>query len=85
MCSRFKFCYVALMASPIELFFSCILCAPVYSEPSVLACPILAKIPRVLVIHGEGDGTLDHMKVCHKLSISMHFEISSNTLGHQFY
>ncbi|KAI6704001.1 hypothetical protein NL676_013137 [Syzygium grande] len=26
------------------------------------ACPILAKVPRVLVIHGEGDGTLDHMK-----------------------
>ncbi|KAJ4703195.1 Tyrosyl-DNA phosphodiesterase 1 [Melia azedarach] len=26
------------------------------------ACPILAKIPHVLVIHGEGDGTLEHMK-----------------------
>lgn len=26
------------------------------------ACPILAKVPHVLVIHGEGDGTLDHMK-----------------------
>lgn len=28
-----------------------------------VACPTLAKIPHVLVIHGEGDGTLDHMKV----------------------
>ncbi|XP_041023489.1 tyrosyl-DNA phosphodiesterase 1 isoform X5 [Juglans microcarpa x Juglans regia] len=26
------------------------------------ACPALAKIPHVLVVHGEGDGTLDHMK-----------------------
>ncbi|PON39438.1 Tyrosyl-DNA phosphodiesterase I [Parasponia andersonii] len=26
------------------------------------ACPLLAKIPQVLVVHGEGDGTLDHMK-----------------------
>lgn len=26
------------------------------------ACPILTKIPHVLVVHGEGDGTLDHMK-----------------------
>ncbi|XP_022720583.1 tyrosyl-DNA phosphodiesterase 1 isoform X2 [Durio zibethinus] len=26
------------------------------------ACPILAKIPYVLVIHGEGDSRLDHMK-----------------------
>ncbi|XP_022142241.1 tyrosyl-DNA phosphodiesterase 1 [Momordica charantia] len=26
------------------------------------ACPTLAKVPHVLVIHGEGDGTLDHMK-----------------------
>ncbi|GAV73664.1 Tyr-DNA_phospho domain-containing protein [Cephalotus follicularis] len=26
------------------------------------ACPILTKIPHVLVIHGEGDGALDHMK-----------------------
>ncbi|KAL5578945.1 hypothetical protein UlMin_011387 [Ulmus minor] len=26
------------------------------------ACPTLAKIRQVLVIHGEGDGTLDHMK-----------------------
>lgn len=26
------------------------------------SCPTLAKIPHVLVIHGEGDGTLDHMK-----------------------
>lgn len=27
------------------------------------ACPALAKVPQVLVIHGEGDGTLDNMKV----------------------
>lgn len=33
------------------LFFRCV------------ACPALAKIPHVLVVHGEGDGTLDHMKV----------------------
>ncbi|KAF5474729.1 hypothetical protein F2P56_006600 [Juglans regia] len=26
------------------------------------ACPALGKIPHVLVVHGEGDGTLDHMK-----------------------
>ncbi|KAM7255296.1 hypothetical protein ACFE04_020537 [Oxalis oulophora] len=26
------------------------------------ACPVLKKVPHVLVIHGEGDGTLDHMK-----------------------
>ncbi|XP_038712093.1 tyrosyl-DNA phosphodiesterase 1 isoform X2 [Tripterygium wilfordii] len=26
------------------------------------ACPTLAKIPHVMVIHGEGDGTLEHMK-----------------------
>ncbi|KAH7569520.1 hypothetical protein ACOSP7_012962 [Xanthoceras sorbifolium] len=26
------------------------------------ACPALAKVPHVLVIHGEGDGTLEHMK-----------------------
>ncbi|XP_031397042.1 tyrosyl-DNA phosphodiesterase 1 isoform X1 [Punica granatum] len=26
------------------------------------ACPALAKVPHVLVVHGEGDGTLDHMK-----------------------
>lgn len=29
-----------------------------------VACPTLSKIPHVLVVHGEGDGTLDHMKVC---------------------
>ncbi|KAI4368211.1 hypothetical protein MLD38_016795 [Melastoma candidum] len=28
----------------------------------ITACPSLASIPHVLVIHGEGDGTLDHMK-----------------------
>ena len=28
-----------------------------------VACPTLTKIPNVLVLHGEGDGTLDHMKV----------------------
>lgn len=26
------------------------------------ACPTVSKIPHVLVIHGEGDGTLDYMK-----------------------
>ncbi|XP_050367388.1 tyrosyl-DNA phosphodiesterase 1 [Argentina anserina] len=26
------------------------------------ACPAVAKIPHVLVVHGEGDGTLDYMK-----------------------
>ncbi|XP_051128605.1 tyrosyl-DNA phosphodiesterase 1 isoform X2 [Andrographis paniculata] len=26
------------------------------------ACPMLRRVPRVLVIHGEGDGTLEHMK-----------------------
>ncbi|KAK2644410.1 hypothetical protein Ddye_019605 [Dipteronia dyeriana] len=26
------------------------------------ACPALAKVPHVLVVHGEGDGTLEHMK-----------------------
>lgn len=26
------------------------------------ACPKIAKVPHVLVIHGEGDGTLDYMK-----------------------
>ncbi|XP_010240926.1 PREDICTED: tyrosyl-DNA phosphodiesterase 1 isoform X2 [Nelumbo nucifera] len=26
------------------------------------ACPVLSKIPHVLVIHGEGDGGVDHMK-----------------------
>lgn len=30
------------------------------------SCPTLAKIPHVLVIHGEGDGTLDHMKLSSK-------------------
>ncbi|KDP20800.1 hypothetical protein JCGZ_21271 [Jatropha curcas] len=28
----------------------------------ISACPTLAKIPHVLVIHGEGDATLEHMK-----------------------
>ncbi|XP_057962468.1 tyrosyl-DNA phosphodiesterase 1 isoform X2 [Malania oleifera] len=28
----------------------------------ISACPTLKKVPHVLVIHGEGDGTLDHMK-----------------------
>lgn len=27
------------------------------------ACPTIAKVPNVMVIHGEGDGTLEHMKV----------------------
>ncbi|KAJ4838737.1 tyrosyl-DNA phosphodiesterase 1 [Turnera subulata] len=26
------------------------------------ACPALAKVPHVMVVHGEGDGTLEHMK-----------------------
>ncbi|KAI3456414.1 hypothetical protein Pfo_013077 [Paulownia fortunei] len=26
------------------------------------ACPMLKRVPHVLVIHGEGDGTLEHMK-----------------------
>ncbi|XP_074270032.1 tyrosyl-DNA phosphodiesterase 1 [Silene latifolia] len=26
------------------------------------ACPMLRKVPQVLVVHGEGDGTLDYMK-----------------------
>ncbi|KAG8385702.1 hypothetical protein BUALT_Bualt03G0072600 [Buddleja alternifolia] len=26
------------------------------------ACPMLKRVPQVLVIHGEGDGTLEHMK-----------------------
>lgn len=26
---------------------------------------MLAKIPNVMVVHGEADGTLDHMKVCY--------------------
>ncbi|GAB2298826.1 hypothetical protein Dimus_032903 [Dionaea muscipula] len=26
------------------------------------ACPTLKKVPHVLVVHGEGDGTLEHMK-----------------------
>ncbi|KAH8512075.1 hypothetical protein H0E87_009321 [Populus deltoides] len=26
------------------------------------ACPTIAKVPNVMVIHGEGDGTLEHMK-----------------------
>lgn len=28
-----------------------------------VACPTLAKVPRVMVVHGEGDGTLEQMKV----------------------
>ncbi|XP_042517578.1 tyrosyl-DNA phosphodiesterase 1 isoform X2 [Macadamia integrifolia] len=28
----------------------------------ISACPAIKKIPHVLVIHGEGDGTLDHLK-----------------------
>ncbi|CAL5412027.1 unnamed protein product [Camellia sinensis] len=28
----------------------------------ISACPTLKKVPRVLVIHGESDGTLEHMK-----------------------
>ncbi|OVA11144.1 Tyrosyl-DNA phosphodiesterase [Macleaya cordata] len=28
----------------------------------ISACPILSTIPRVLVIHGEGDGTLNHLE-----------------------
>ena len=28
-----------------------------------VACPTLEKTTHVLVLHGEGDGTLDHMKV----------------------
>lgn len=39
-----------------------ILIASAFPFPTV-ACPTLAKIPQVLVIHGEGDGTVDHMKV----------------------
>lgn len=27
------------------------------------ACPTIAKVPNVMVIHGEGEGTLEHMKV----------------------
>ena len=27
------------------------------------ACPTIGKVPNVMVIHGEGDGTLEHMKV----------------------
>lgn len=38
----------------------------------VVACPMLKKVPQVLVIHGEGDGTVEYMKValvliCHSL------------------
>lgn len=29
----------------------------------LVACSTLAKIPNVLVIHGEGDSTVEHMKV----------------------
>lgn len=29
----------------------------------VVACPMLKKVPQVLVIHGEGDGTVEYMKV----------------------
>ncbi|XP_043688917.1 tyrosyl-DNA phosphodiesterase 1 isoform X2 [Telopea speciosissima] len=29
----------------------------------ISACPAIRKIPHVLIIHGEGDGTLDHLKV----------------------
>lgn len=28
-----------------------------------VACPVLRKVPNVLVIHGEADGTLEYMKV----------------------
>ncbi|KAL6992720.1 hypothetical protein U1Q18_010834 [Sarracenia purpurea var. burkii] len=28
----------------------------------ISACPMLKKVPHVLVIHGESDGTLEHMK-----------------------
>ncbi|XP_043688920.1 tyrosyl-DNA phosphodiesterase 1 isoform X4 [Telopea speciosissima] len=28
----------------------------------ISACPAIRKIPHVLIIHGEGDGTLDHLK-----------------------
>lgn len=34
-----------------------------YSQPFHAACPTLAKVPHVLVVHGEGDVTLNHMKV----------------------
>lgn len=27
------------------------------------ACPALKRIPNVLIIHGEGDGVMEHMKV----------------------
>uniref|UniRef100_A0A2P2JIM7 FHA domain-containing protein n=1 Tax=Rhizophora mucronata TaxID=61149 RepID=A0A2P2JIM7_RHIMU len=27
------------------------------------ACPVLAKVPHVLVVHGEGDGVLEQMKI----------------------
>lgn len=36
------------------------------------ACPKLAKIPNMLVIHGEGDGTLDHMKRTKPLNWILH-------------
>lgn len=42
-------------------FVSCHLLTFITSSP--VACPILAKTPQVLVIHGEGDGIMDHMKV----------------------
>lgn len=31
---------------------------------SAAACPMLKKVPQVLVVHGESDGTVEYMKVC---------------------
>lgn len=42
----------------VNLFLCWLACFQLY-----VACPMLKRVPHVLVIHGEGDGTLEYMKV----------------------
>lgn len=48
----FKWMYPILTCSQIFFF-----------NPFDAACPALKKVPHVLVIHGESDATVEHMKV----------------------
>ena len=34
---------------------------------AIAACPILQKIPNVVIVHGESGGSLEMLKVCNKL------------------
>ena len=48
--------------------------------PVGAACPTLKKVPHVLVIHGESDGSLERMKVCHDTKLQLSQFTHSNSL-----